>query len=320
MNIYFAPMQGVTDSIFRQVHHRHFSGATKYFIPFVSPGASLSFTRRERFELSPVQNADIYAVPQILCSDPDRFNAVALMLRDSGYPEVNLNLGCPSSTVTAKGRGSGLLKYPDRLKRLLDGIFSAGVMPVSVKTRIGYESPEEWEKLIRLYEQYPLLELIVHPRTRQELYGGSPHREICLQIARPYIFNGDLFTRHDAASVFTALPHLQGVMLGRGLAANPALAREISGGNRLTAEELLSFHDDLYTEYLRYWPESTVVGRMHLIMKYLSGCFDLTETVRKKMKKASDIRAYNENVHRLFSECTFKTDPAFCLENLIGKP
>ena len=153
MNIYFAPMEGVTDAIFRRVHRRHFDGVDKYFMPFISPTKSMTFTRREQFDMSPAQNAGMPAVPQILCNSAASFNELAILLRDMGYRELNLNLGCPSGTVTAKGKGSGLLRTPDRLRELLDGIYAHPVLPISIKTRIGYESAEEWPRLLAIYQE-----------------------------------------------------------------------------------------------------------------------------------------------------------------------
>ena len=90
MKLYFAPMEGFTDAVFRRVHRRMFPGVEKYFMPFISPSASLSFTKREMYDLSPEANAGVPAVPQILAKDPDHFLGAARMLRDIGYTEINL--------------------------------------------------------------------------------------------------------------------------------------------------------------------------------------------------------------------------------------
>lgn len=319
MNIYFAPMEGVTDAIFRRVHRRHFDGVDKYFMPFISPTKSMTFTRREQFDMSPAQNAGMPVVPQILCNSAESFNALAAMLRDMGYKELNLNLGCPSGTVTAKGKGSGLLRAPDKLRELLDGIYAQPVLPISIKTRIGYESVEEWPRLLALLRDYPMSEFIVHPRTRQEFYNGMPHREACELIAFPFLYNGDIFSLSDYQALTEKYPRVSGVMLGRGLVANPALGRKLRGGAELMMEELRSFHDDLYTEYLHYWPESAVVGRMHLIMKYFCSCFEETGSVRRMLRKARSVAEYDEAVYRLFHECELKKEPVFDVDILLGR-
>lgn len=318
MKVYFAPMEGVTDAIYRRVHHRNFGGVQKYFMPFISPSHSLTFSRRERFDMSPEQNAGVPVAPQVLANNIDYFNATARLLRDLGYTELNLNLGCPSGTVTAKGKGSGLLRTPDLLKAFLDGVFASPVLPISIKTRIGYESASEWPRLLELYRQYPFSELIVHPRTRQEFYRGTPHRDACRLLEEDYIYNGDLFTAKDIRQLQLDSPRTVGVMLGRGLVANPALAQEYTGGKALTKEKLMTFHDDLFTEYLRFWPESAVVGRMHLIMKYLCSCFEDSERAQRMLRKAKSTDEYHQAVHFLFSECAFRQNPAFDLEILLS--
>lgn len=318
MNVYFAPMEGVTDAIFRRVHHRNFGGVTKYFMPFISPAHSLTFSRRERFDMSTEQNAGVPVVPQILTNNPEYFDATARMLRDFGYTELNLNLGCPSSTVTAKGKGSGLLRAPDDLRRLLDSIYAHPVLPVSIKTRIGYSDPAEWPALLAMYREYPVSELIVHPRTRQEFYNGTPHLEACGLIDGSFIYNGDLFTTEDIDGFMAQFPQAAGVMLGRGLVANPALAQQCQGGDALTLDALCAFHDDLYQEYLRFWPESAVIGRMHLILKYLSGCFEDTERIRRVLRKVRTAAEYEAAIQQLFHGCPFKDKPVFDLNILLS--
>ena len=259
--------------------------------------------------MSPAQNAGMPAVPQILTNNAAYFEAVAVMLRDMGYTELNLNLGCPSGTVTAKGKGSGLLREPDRLKALLDGIFSHPVLPVSVKTRIGYEQAEEWPRLLEIYRQYPFSEMIVHPRTRQEFYQGTPHREACGILKQPYIYNGDLFTAGQIADARASLPQLSGVMLGRGLVANPALAREALGGERLCREELRAFHDALLDEALQGGlPPVYALARMKEIWYYMIWLFPDSAKLCKALNKSRDLLAYRDAVSALFAQAAF--DPA----------
>ena len=155
MTVYFAPLEGVTDAVFRRVHRDCFSGVAKYFIPFVSPTQNLAFTARDLSILAPENG---FGVPQLLCKDAALFLWAAQALSDMGYGEVNLNLGCPSGTVTAKGKGSGLLADVPALERLLDGVFARSPLPVSIKTRIGYTRPDEFDRLLDVFARYP------HPR------------------------------------------------------------------------------------------------------------------------------------------------------------
>ena len=166
-----------------------------------------------------------------------------------GFSEVNLNLGCPSGTVTAKGKGSGLLREPEALERLLDGIFSAVSGPVSVKTRLGCSDPAEFAQLMDIYRRYPIAELIVHARTAREKYEPSAHPEVYLSgtadYIRPLCYNGDLFTPADLRRTEETHPHTGAVMLGRGLIADPARIRQYRGGAPASREELRRYHDEL---------------------------------------------------------------------------
>ena len=164
ITLYAAPMEGLTTYLWRQAHREIFGGADKYFTPFLSPNANLCFQRKELDEIQ----GEPDTVPQLLTNRSEHFVWAARELQARGYQEVNFNLGCPSGTVTAKRKGSGLLACPEELERCLDGIFDALTnMRVSVKTRIGKNDPAEWEALLALYSRYPIHELIVHPASRR---------------------------------------------------------------------------------------------------------------------------------------------------------
>ena len=310
MQIYFAPLEGLTDAIYRRVHHATFGGIDKYFMPFISPSSSLSFTSRQQADMAPSENAGVPAVPQILCKDAGLFLEMAKLLRDAGYAEVNLNLGCPSGTVTAKGKGAGMLKDPDALACFLDEIFAQSPLPVSLKTRCGYDSPDEWPGLLNLFLRYPVHEWILHPRTCREFYGGAPHREFFLEAAVkapfPVVYNGDLFRASECLEMKRF-----SLMLGRGLAVNPALAQDVRGGDGLTVDSLGLFHDRLYREYLKWWPEHAVVGRMHGVMYYLMQALNCPAPLRRALKKSSDADHYSEAARRVFAESTLAQDIHF---------
>ena len=317
MKIYFAPLEGVTDVIYRRIHHECFSGVDKYFIPFISPTQHLTFTSRELKAVSPEENAGIPVVPQILTKNPEHFVWMAKSLGDVGYEEININIGCPSGTVTAKGKGSGMLRELDGLKEFLDEVFAQSPIAVSVKTRIGYESTDEWLRLLELYAQYPIRELIVHPRTRKEFYAGKAHRELCapvLETNLPMVYNGDLNTAEDCRALMELYPGAKAIMLGRGLVANPALAQEVCGGERVTLDMLRSFHDRLYQAYNEQWPKNAVIGHMHEIMSYVMYCFENPAKPRKAMRKATKHEAYLDAANRLFEECPLKKNPGFMTE------
>ena len=170
MRCFFAPMEGITGALFRRTHRRFFPGVDRYFMPFLSPSQHHVFTRRELRDILPEQDGDLDAVPQLLTRSGADFLWAAGELARMGYREVNLNLGCPSGTVTAKGKGSGFLAHPDKLRAFLDEVFEKTPITVSIKTRLGMDDPEEFGPLLELYRQYPIGELTVHPRVRADLY------------------------------------------------------------------------------------------------------------------------------------------------------
>ncbi len=302
MDLRLAPMEGVTDAVHRRVHHRLFGGVTKYYIPFITPSIHRVFTTRDLRAIDPRQNEGVPVIPQLLTRDPELFLWAARELQQLGYDEVNLNTGCPSGTVAARGRGAGMLRDPEALRAFLDSIFASSPLPISIKTRIGFSSPEEWPALLDILKQYPIRELIIHPRTREEFYKGEVHFghfEMALDGRLPLVFNGNLFSRQDCERLQTRCPGMP-MMIGRGLIANPALPRILRGGAPATLEELRTYHGALLAEYSREFPADTAHSRMREHMKYLSCCFEGSGKALKAIRKSMP-KSYPEAIHQLFS-------------------
>lgn len=313
--VYFAPMEGVTDAIYRQVHHAHFTGPVKYFIPFISPTQNLVLTPRERKNVDPQVNAGLPVVPQVLTKNAGHFLWAANLLHDMGYEEVNLNAGCPSGTVTAKGKGAGLLQRPQEFAWFLDEVFAHAPVRVSVKTRIGFSSPEEFGALLDVYNRYPIHELIIHPRTREEFYKGTVHRDVYnaaeARARMPLVYNGDLFTPQSCRTFEQTHAKTRALMLGRGMLANPALAQTYAGGVPLCKETLRAFHDDLLRAYQAVYPSCVVLGRMREVAKNIACCFEDAEKPLKAARKAGSLPAYQDAVTRLFEHYALSVNPCF---------
>ena len=169
MRYYFAPMEGLTDSVFRRLHQKYFPGVDRYYMPFFSPTVHRALTHNEQRELPKADSVPFSAVPQVLTKSAEDFLWAARVCRDLGYDEVNLNLGCPSGTVVAKGKGSGMLRSPEELDRFLDTVFQNSPLPVSVKTRIGLERAEEFHALLTVVTRDPIRALTVY----EQEFGGS---------------------------------------------------------------------------------------------------------------------------------------------------
>ena len=314
MSIYYAPLEGFTDAVYRRSHHACFGGVTKYYIPFVSPTQNLCFTPKEKGAILPENNAGVPTVPQVLANDAEQFLWAANALHDMGYEEINLNIGCPSGTVTAKYKGSGMLRDLDSLKWFLDEAYGRVSFPLSIKTRIGFTSAEEWDAILELYKQYPIHELTIHPRTRVMQYGGTPVYEAFEEAARrlkaPLVYNGDLFTAADCAAFAEKHPDIP-MMLGRGLLTNPALARQVAGGAPLTVGEIRAFHDKLMEGYTAIHPWNVAQRRLCDAVKYMSLCFADSFRCYKHLRKAVTQEAYLAQLNRLFDEHKLLEDPKF---------
>ena len=302
MKFYFAPMEGLTDSIYRQLHHRFFPGIDRYYTPFLSPTMHRHLTQKEQRELPPAQSLDFQVVPQLLTKDAEDFLWMAGLIRDSGYDEVNLNLGCPSGTVVAKGKGSGLLADTEKLDAFLDAIFSRTPLPVSIKTRVGVNEPEEFEKILSVYVRYPVAELIVHPRVRREFYGGEVHMDCFRQAAAtapfPVCYNGNLCSMQQICEFRKKYPDVPAVMLGRGLIGNPGML--IPGGT--SRETLAAFHDALLEAYLSAFGGSrNAMFRMKEIWRYQLRLFQGGEKYEKALRKVTDLNEYRVITEGIFA-------------------
>lgn len=302
MNHYFAPMEGLTDSIYRQLHHRFFPGIDRYYTPFLSPTVHRKLTAKEERELPPADSLDFCVVPQMLTKNAADFLWLAQEIHNRGYSQVNLNLGCPSGTVVAKGKGSGMLADTDTLDAFLNGIFAAAPLPISIKTRLGVQSPEEFRCIMDVYARYPLAELIVHPRVRKEFYDGNLHMD-CFQYALetapfPVCFNGNLCSTRQIDAFRKEYPAVQAVMLGRGLIGDPGMLTP--GGT--DAKTLAAFYDALLEAYLAAFGGSrNAMFRLKENWRYLLCRFQGSEEYAKKLRKTTDLSEYRSITARIFT-------------------
>lgn len=307
MNLYFAPMEGITDSIYRRLHHQHFPGTDRYYMPFISPTMHRCLTHKENRELPEAGSADFTAVPQILTKNAEDFLWAARQCLDRGYSEVNLNLGCPSGTVVAKGKGSGLLSDPEAMDRFLDQICSGAAVAVSVKTRIGLKEEQEFPRLLDIYNQYPIRELIIHPRTRTDFYHSpvrlEAFRYACANTSLPLCYNGDIQSPEDIAKLKEAFPGVQSFMIGRGLVGNPGMLSP-SGTDSRTLER---FHNALLEEYsVCFGSSRNAMFRMKENWHYLAPNFDGGEKLFKRLRKTTDIGEYRQIASEIFCTIPFR--------------
>lgn len=314
MRLSLAPMEGLTNPIFRRAHEHFFGGADVYYTPFYVPtveGCARKFLDR----LSAERSTKTPTVVQFLTSRAPDFLAGAAQVAAIGYEEINLNFGCPSGTVTAKGKGAGILRTPDAIDRLLDGVFSgidqaAPHMRVSVKSRIGYESGDLLPQILEVYNRYPISELILHPRLRADFYRGRADVDAFAYVYEnsraPVAYNGDIFNEADFAAIAARFPCLSHVMIGRGAIADPALFLALRG-TPLSPEEkkkrLREMHEAILEENRALIGEGRGLAcRMADFWHYLIFSFSEDAADARPICSARNLPEYRAAVSRLFRE------------------
>ena len=314
-----APMEGITDYIFRRAQSRLFAPAGRYYTPFISPTASHVFTPRQLREIAPENNGGVNLIPQLIGHNAEDFLWAVNELHAMGFNEVNFNLGCPSGTVVSKKKGSGLLSELATLEEFFNVVFEKSPVDISVKTRIGRESPEEFAAILELYNRYPIKELIVHCRYQKQQYSGEP----CMEAWRtalessnaPRCYNGDIFDAARAERFLSEYPQTESVMIGRGLASNPNIIGEIKGEAPVTKAQLEEFHAAVLEGSIQRTPqEKPLLLHMKEFCFYVSHCFEDAEKPLKYIRKSQHLSDYSSAVNALFRNCELRNPAGFCVK------
>ena len=301
MNYSLAPMEGLTGYVYRQAHRRFYPGLSRYYTPFLSPVRDRALTTRDRNEVLPEHNAGVPLTPQLLTRSLPDLLWGARLLGEMGYDEVNLNLGCPSPTVTAKGKGAGMLTDPEDLDRFLDDVFSKCPIAISVKTRLGMHTPEEFPALLDIFNRYPIRELTVHPRVRQEFYRSPIHFDwfdYAVENSRNRLcYNGNLCTPAQIREFEKKYPQIDSVMIGRGLIGDPGMLTP--GGT--TAATLEAFFSELLEIYTRdFGGARNAMFRLKENWFYLLRRFEGSEKLGKQLRKTTDVNVYKSITSEIF--------------------
>ncbi len=320
MKIAMAPLEGITTYVFRNAYNKYYGGVDRYFTPFLTAS---HLKGRELREVHPDNNKGLDVVPQILANDSEQFLDIARQLSELGYKEVNLNLGCPSGTVVSKKRGAGLLGDIKMLDEFLNGIYEGvdkiGVQ-ISIKTRIGMEFLSEWEDILSVYIKYPIKELIIHPRLRNEFYKGEVHLDAYKMAEKLYrekencqtdfCYNGDIVDEESFDRIMGELYPDSSfgddfhVMVGRGLLMNPNLPNQLKG-------QEASFDKKLFKEFMseiteNYKQEMTsekqVVMKMKELWVYFAKGLGLSDRQLKEVLKTSRLADYKAVVQMVLSD------------------
>lgn len=310
MKFYFAPFEGISGYLFRNLAIKHFQAADCYVTPFIAPNQMRQIRQSDKKDILPENNQGLHIVPQLIGNRSDELIDTANQIYDLGYKEINLNFGCPSKTVVAKRKGSGILRDLYEMEKFLDAVFLglSDYMSISVKTRIGLRDADEWEDILHVFNKFPISEVIVHARVQKDFYNGKANWDAfaygCEHSKNPLCYNGDIYTIDDYQRLMERFPKLQSVMLGRGMLSNPALLEEIKGIGKLDKGRLKCFHDELLAAY-----EECLSGDVHVLQKmkeiwrYWSMILNKGDMYYKKIGKTKTLLEYKMLMNALFAEC-----------------
>lgn len=316
MILELAPMEGITTYTYRNALNKYYGGIDVYFSPFISTHKEKKLNYKELNDILPENNVGLKLIPQVLTNDVDEFIYTAGQIKELSYDTINLNFGCPSGTVTAKNKGAGFLAYPEKLEKFLDEVFEKTDFKISVKTRLGYSEYEEWKRLLKIYLKFPLEELIIHGRVREDFYNGKSRVDIVrdslagsgsdIRIS----YNGDIYTREDCQHISDEIEGLYGCMLGRGIITNPGLANSIKnasekalkGNNKNASDEdkytidtdvFKAFNLELMHNYKTIMgSDRNALFKLKELWVYMSRMFPDSEKVLKKIQKCKSISEY----------------------------
>ena len=323
MKFYLAPMEGLTGFVFRNAYQKHFGDIDTYFTPFIN---NKKMNYKEIKDILPEHNKGMHVVPQILTNRAEDFLAIAKELGNYGYESVNLNLGCPSGTVVTKHRGAGFLAVPEELDHFLEEIFADCPLRISGKTRIGINDAGEWERILSIYEKYPMEELIIHPRVQKDFYNNTPDMDAFLYAVEnsrhTLCYNGDICSVDDYKAWIQKMEgkdrehgsgstaqHTEHMMLGRGILKNPGLVGELMGHAPITKDQFHAFHDDVLKGYLDVMSgERNTLFRMKELWFYFAKYFTEPEKYVKQIKKTQRVAEYRVIVDNLFREQEWKPE------------
>lgn len=296
--VHFAPIQGYTDAVYRNAHSLYFGGVEGYYTPFVRLEKG-SFRNKDLKDISKVNNNIPYLVPQLIAAEPEETGEIIRLFSCEGYKEIDINLGCPFPLIVRKKKGSGLLPYPEQVKDILGCILNYPDISFSIKLRLGLNSLQECLNLLPVLNDFPLKHITMHPRLGIQQYKGNVDMESFGQFYdkcnHPLIYNGDISTAEDISRIAQLYPKLSGVMIGRGLLTNPALALEYNNGTKLSSDEFLEriiqMHSYALNQYRKQIEggEAQLLNKMRVFWEYPGMRMD--RKVMKKITKCKDIDA-----------------------------
>ncbi|MCT4603517.1 MAG: tRNA-dihydrouridine synthase family protein [Marinifilum sp.] len=310
MKISLAPLQGYTDWVFRQAYQKHIGGIDEFYTPFLVLQNDVSIKTSHKREVEPFKNRCNNLIPQFLCSSSNEFTFFEDYFSELGYSKMNWNMGCPYPMVSKKGKGSGLLPYPNKVEEILKKAFQNKIN-LSVKLRLGLDDDTDIDSILPILIDNKVAEIIVHPRIGKQLYKGKVNLDRFKELYRKYenqlVYNGDIWHCTDMKNLINTFPDLQHVMLGRGVLNDYWLPHKIKKLELPDIVErkrkLVSMHDEIFQLYGSYLQgEAQIMQKMKPFWEYFSSHFENDKKIYKAIKKSTGIYKYEQAVDFAFAQ------------------
>jgi tRNA-dihydrouridine synthase len=305
-----SPLQGFTDYRFRNAFHEIFGGIDIYYAPYIKFFNKLEIKNSYQRDLLPENNKVPELIPQVMTNSAEEFLFAANYVESLGYEELNWNLGCPYPMVTKRGMGAGLIHNAELIDSILDEVHSKSNITVSMKMRLGHESPTEILDVFPVLAKYPIKNIAIHARLGKQLYKGTvdldSFQTALESSSQPIYYNGDITTVERFKEMQKLFPSVSHFMIGRGLIADPFLPKMIQTNSNTYPEnrvELLGeFHDVLFNQYDEALSGSShLISKMHNFWEYYSKAFENPQKTFKKIKKAKNIIKYKIAVREILN-------------------
>ena len=285
-----APMEGVTDCVFRAVIER--AGRPDLFYTEFTNVSSFASEkgRHDALERLTVKEADKPIIAQIWGKNPEHFGELAKELENMGFAGLDLNFGCPDRHVNKAGGGAAMIRTPDLAVEVINQAKANTNLPVSVKTRLGFTYVDEYKEWLPLLLKQNLAALTVHLRTRKEMSKVGAHFELIPEIIKlrneiapetKLLINGDIKNRAHAMELHAKYPEIDGFMIGRGVFANPFCFTDKEPTKRELLE-LFRFHLDEYDKHVKEVEKYPYEPLKHFFKVYINS-FDGASDLRVKL-------------------------------------
>ena len=267
-----APMQNLTSLFFRKTFSAFFPQNIDYAVsPFISVSANNQNAGSVQYkDISPVENKNLMPViPQVLGNKAAEILECAKIIEHLGYREININMGCPKKDIVSHKRGSGLLKEKETVRQIFETILNNTHLQISVKVRLGINDSSDLDKLVDLFNSYPLKSVCIHPRTQIQQYSGEPDyaafEYFASKIKHTIIYNGDIYSCDDFKRLKSRFPYIKHWMTGRGLLQNPFLCADIKGipyNKQQTLPAYMNALQENFTQSLHRYNEISILSSL----------------------------------------------------------